>query len=250
MNVDLMQWESVQYAAMNPTGQYIAIAGRRGLAHYSTVTNRWKLFGNEVQEQSFAVTSGGILWEANLDVRCLYSEPMADIVITMTSLGGNLLIFTGDNVLRFFSFHLSAHASYSSVEVLKKAPIVILKCGELSELRELTDGGWEHLGLSDKIEFFWISRNATQLATSLWAMDGSGVKLWINFEKDRTDYKPEEYIRMNTDFYVLCKVFLAINFSNVLEAVMLDRGVIFGVDQRLSTRSIFQCPIFRIETKV
>lgn len=38
-----------QYATINATGHYIAIAGKRGLAHYSAVSNRWKLFGNEQQ---------------------------------------------------------------------------------------------------------------------------------------------------------------------------------------------------------
>lgn len=39
----------------------MAIAGRRGLVHYSSTSGRWKSFGDEAQEQSFSVR-GGMLW--------------------------------------------------------------------------------------------------------------------------------------------------------------------------------------------
>lgn len=39
----------------------VAIAGRRGLTHYSTVSGKWKLFGDERQERDFVVR-GGLLW--------------------------------------------------------------------------------------------------------------------------------------------------------------------------------------------
>ena len=39
----------------------IAIAGRKGLIHYSSTSGRWKLFEDEQQEQAFTV-KGGLLW--------------------------------------------------------------------------------------------------------------------------------------------------------------------------------------------
>lgn len=53
-------------------GQNIAIAGRTGVALYSMVTRRWKLFGNETQEKDFAV-SGGLLWWRDYVVLGCYS---------------------------------------------------------------------------------------------------------------------------------------------------------------------------------
>ena len=38
-----------QYAALDPSGCNIAVAGKAGFALYSGVRKKWKLFGNEVQ---------------------------------------------------------------------------------------------------------------------------------------------------------------------------------------------------------
>lgn len=39
----------VKFAAIDTAGQCMAVAGRRGLAHYSLFTRKWKLFGNITQ---------------------------------------------------------------------------------------------------------------------------------------------------------------------------------------------------------
>ena len=39
----------VQFAAIDTAGQCMAVAGRRGFAHYSLYTRKWKLFGNITQ---------------------------------------------------------------------------------------------------------------------------------------------------------------------------------------------------------
>ncbi|KAI9332692.1 RIC1-domain-containing protein [Obelidium mucronatum] len=138
VSLDLTQWESVQipviylasnwpirYAVMNSTATFVAIAGTRGLAHYNIQANRWKLFGNESQEQSFAVR-GGLLWyedlivaatqdfavpgfqirifsrESNLDLKCLHTEPVAFPVVQLSIFGSTLLCLTDDCVLRRF----------------------------------------------------------------------------------------------------------------------------------------------------
>lgn len=51
----------IRYSAISMDGRLVAVAGRRGLVHFSTTSGRWKLFGDSVQEQAFAVR-GGILW--------------------------------------------------------------------------------------------------------------------------------------------------------------------------------------------
>ncbi|KAI8806111.1 hypothetical protein BJ742DRAFT_369738 [Cladochytrium replicatum] len=71
----------IRYATISPSVNFLAIAGRRGLAHYSTESKRWKLFGNEQQEQSFVVR-GGMLWHRYiLFVACqdfMTSDPNCD----------------------------------------------------------------------------------------------------------------------------------------------------------------------------
>jgi WD40 repeat protein len=46
---------------ISPDGRYVAVAGRRGLAHYSGYSGRWKTFDNPEAENAFAVR-GGMCW--------------------------------------------------------------------------------------------------------------------------------------------------------------------------------------------
>lgn len=51
----------IRYSSLSADGRLIAIAGRRGLVHYSSTSGRWKMFADELQEQAFTV-KGGLLW--------------------------------------------------------------------------------------------------------------------------------------------------------------------------------------------
>ena len=51
----------IRYSSLSADGRLIAIAGRRGLVHYSSTSGRWKIFTDERQEQAFTV-KGGLLW--------------------------------------------------------------------------------------------------------------------------------------------------------------------------------------------
>ncbi|KAJ3373523.1 hypothetical protein HDU91_006466 [Kappamyces sp. JEL0680] len=54
----------IKYAAATTNGQFIAVSGTRGFAHYNFASERWKFFGNEQQEQGFQVS--GMLWYRTL----------------------------------------------------------------------------------------------------------------------------------------------------------------------------------------
>ncbi|XP_036325468.1 guanine nucleotide exchange factor subunit Rich [Rhagoletis pomonella] len=62
----------IRYSAIDAVGTHLAVAGRTGLAHYSMLTKKWKLFGNESQEKDFVV-SGGLLWWKGFIVMGCYS---------------------------------------------------------------------------------------------------------------------------------------------------------------------------------
>jgi hypothetical protein len=51
----------IKYSSISSDGRLIAVAGRRGLIHYSSTSGRWKQFSDERQEQAFAI-KGGLLW--------------------------------------------------------------------------------------------------------------------------------------------------------------------------------------------
>uniref|UniRef100_A0AAY4DW43 Protein RIC1 homolog n=1 Tax=Denticeps clupeoides TaxID=299321 RepID=A0AAY4DW43_9TELE len=61
---------SLQFAAIDSAGQCMAVAGRRGFAHYSLFTRKWKLFGNITQEQNMTVTGGLAWWNDFVVVAC------------------------------------------------------------------------------------------------------------------------------------------------------------------------------------
>lgn len=60
----------VRLAAVDRSGQHVAIAGRTGTAHYSLLSRKWKLFGNETQERDFEVCGGLLWWENFIVLSC------------------------------------------------------------------------------------------------------------------------------------------------------------------------------------
>ncbi|CAL1569341.1 unnamed protein product [Knipowitschia caucasica] len=60
----------IRFAAIDTAGQCMAVAGRRGFAHYSLYTRKWKLFGNVTQEQNMTVTGGLAWWNDFVVVSC------------------------------------------------------------------------------------------------------------------------------------------------------------------------------------
>lgn len=60
----------IRFVAAGPGSQYIAVAGRRGVAHFSRATGRWRLFGNQTQEQALECVGGIVWWNEYLIVPC------------------------------------------------------------------------------------------------------------------------------------------------------------------------------------
>lgn len=51
----------INYACVDQDGRYLAVAGKAGVALFSSLNRKWKLFSNEQQEQSL-VCRGGLSW--------------------------------------------------------------------------------------------------------------------------------------------------------------------------------------------
>jgi hypothetical protein len=124
----LNQWP-IRCTVVSPDGRYVAVAGRRGLAHYSISSGRWKTFASEAAENEILV-KGGMCWyqnvlvaavetanrgghelrlysrEAPLDVgSALYAQAMPAPVVLVTPSGeDSLLVYTYDNLLYHFIF--------------------------------------------------------------------------------------------------------------------------------------------------
>ena len=115
------QWP-IKSAVESPDGKYVAVAGRRGLAHYSTASGRWKTFDDPANESEFSVR-GGMCWYQHVLIasveaggkyqvrmysrdkalglsQILHTEELSAPAISTTISGSDsLLVYTYDNVL-------------------------------------------------------------------------------------------------------------------------------------------------------
>nr|XP_039247994.1 guanine nucleotide exchange factor subunit RIC1-like [Styela clava] len=60
----------IRFSSIDKTGKLLAIAGNFGIAHYSLITRKWKLFGNIMQEKDMVVTGGLTWWDGLIIVAC------------------------------------------------------------------------------------------------------------------------------------------------------------------------------------
>jgi hypothetical protein len=117
----LKQWP-IRQTVISSDGRYVAVAGRRGLAHYSINSGRWKTFATEAMENEFQVR-GGMCWYQHIliaatesnktyQVRLFSREAALDnslvlhienipapIVLVTTSGEDSLLVYTYENLL-------------------------------------------------------------------------------------------------------------------------------------------------------
>lgn len=122
----LHQWP-IRQTVISPDGRYVAVAGRRGLAHYSVNSGRWKTFANQEMENEFQVR-GGMCWHQHIlvaavegnrtyELRLFSRETALDssqvlhtqkipapVVLVTTSGEDSLLVYTYENLLYHFIF--------------------------------------------------------------------------------------------------------------------------------------------------
>ncbi|ETN46227.1 uncharacterized protein HMPREF1541_00411 [Cyphellophora europaea CBS 101466] len=117
----------IKATVVSQDGRYVAIAGRRGLAHYSVNSGRWKTFSDLAVEASFAVR-GGMCWfghmlavatenAAGYDLRLysrdsdlgrnpLHTESFSmPIVFVGPSGEDSILVYTYENILYHYVIH-------------------------------------------------------------------------------------------------------------------------------------------------
>jgi len=120
------QWP-IRCSVISTDGRYVAVAGRRGLAHYSINSGRWKTFINENMENEFQVR-GGMCWYQHIlvaaveagdsfELRLFSRESALDsslmlhvqvlpapVVLIAPSGEDSLLVYTYDNLLYHYIF--------------------------------------------------------------------------------------------------------------------------------------------------
>ncbi|KAI9793319.1 MAG: hypothetical protein M1833_000764 [Piccolia ochrophora] len=137
----LNQWP-LRAAVISPDGRYVAVAGRRGLAHYSVNSGRWKTFLDDHMENEFAVR-GGMCWHQHILIAAiesngnyglrlfsrelaldnslsLHTETLAAPVVLISRSGeDSLLVYTQDNIL----YHYVITATNTSVALVQVGQI-------------------------------------------------------------------------------------------------------------------------------
>lgn len=124
------QWP-IRYATQSADGQFLAVAGRRGLAHFSTRSGRWKLYEVPAQALAFSVRGGMAWFQHVLVAACdcggemqlrLYSrdQPLDNAhlldlvklsapVVTLQMHGPDLLLYLADNTLAHYVITPTRH---------------------------------------------------------------------------------------------------------------------------------------------
>ncbi|KAF2866777.1 RIC1-domain-containing protein [Massariosphaeria phaeospora] len=137
------QWP-IRCAVISNDGRYVAIAGKRGLAHYSVNSGRWKTFDDPFVENEFTVR-GGMCWFQHVliaaveahnshEIRVYSREAMLDndhvmhiqklpapIVLITPSGEDSLLVYTYDNIL----YHYIINVSDATVKLIQVGQIAL-----------------------------------------------------------------------------------------------------------------------------
>ncbi|GAA6063151.1 hypothetical protein JCM10212_006309 [Sporobolomyces blumeae] len=131
---------------------------------------------------------------------------------------------------------------------LNVATIIFLISGRLVLLRPRRAASqevkYDLQFLSSSIEFFWTHLSGIgTLENSLWGWDGRRIRVWLDaltIEKVRVDRKRDAYesvresVSVELDFYPL--------------AVLMEKGIVVGVDQEINLRRTLDFALFRIIT--
>ncbi|QRW00297.1 hypothetical protein RhiJN_28315 [Ceratobasidium sp. AG-Ba] len=296
----------IRSASIAPDGRLIAVAGRRGLVHYSAASGRWKRFMDLKQEQAFAVKGGMVWFHHVLVAACavgksyqvrlfsrdleltaqniLHREVFVAPIILLSLIDNNsLLVYTADNTLFHFlilptrdsiSLHLCGSISFDGVVAvpgvvrgmswmvpkehremgdpasdLTVATVLLLVGGRLVLLRPQKTASdevrYDMQILADRIEFCWVHLEGIgTLENSLWGYDGRGIRLWLDaltlekpVEGPASETLPvaesvQESVNIPLSFYPL--------------SVLMDKGIIIGVEHEIATRGSLPFVMFRL----
>ncbi|KAG8950214.1 hypothetical protein FRC04_007848 [Tulasnella sp. 424] len=292
----------IRYACISADGRLIAVAGRRGLIHYSMASGRWKLFQDVGQEQALVVR-GGLVWfhhvliagvEASRshqvrlysrdlelsNMNVLHRELFPTAVILLSLVDNSLLVYTADNTLYHYlvmptedsiRLHLCGSISFDGVVAVPNlvrgmswmipaaqkqfgdpaddmvvATILLLVGGKLVLLRPRKAGAhevkYDMQILADRIEFCWIHLSGIgTLENSLWGYDGKGIRVWLDaltIEGGAVSQTREIYESVKES------VFIPLDFYPL--SVLMDKGIIIGVEHEALTRGSLPFAMFKI----
>ncbi|RDL41963.1 uncharacterized protein BP5553_01942 [Venustampulla echinocandica] len=212
------QWP-IRCSVISADGRYVAVAGRRGLAHYSINSGRWKTFVNENMENEFQVR-GGMCWYQHILVAAveagesfelrLYSREAAldnslvlhsqalpsPIVLIAPSGEDSLLVYTYDNLL----YHYIITAASSSVKLVQVGQIAFH--GIVRSPARVRGLSWI---LPDEQLLNGDPSQDVAVATVLFLVDGKLVLLQPSLNEEGRLKYDMRVIAQNVEYYTLMR---------------------------------------------
>jgi hypothetical protein len=212
------QWP-MRCCIISADGRYVAVAGRRGLAHYSINSGRWKTFVNENMENEFQVR-GGMCWyqhilvaaieagdsfelrlysrEAALDSSLvLHVETLPAPVVLITPSGeDSLLVYTYDNLL----YHYIFTATSGAVKLVQVGQIAFH--GIVRSPARVRGLSWI---LPDDQLLEGDPSQDVVVATVLFLVDGKLVLLQPSLNEERKLKYDMRVIAQNVEYYALMR---------------------------------------------
>ena len=76
----LLNHRPIRTAVTSSDGRYVAVAGRRGLAHYSVSSGRWKTFEDFDSENAFVVR-GGMCWHQHILIAAVETDEAYEVSV-------------------------------------------------------------------------------------------------------------------------------------------------------------------------
>ncbi|KAB2577530.1 Ribosome control protein 1 [Lasiodiplodia theobromae] len=212
------QWP-IRSAVISSDGRYVAVAGRRGLAHYSITSGRWKTFDDPEMENEFAVR-GGMCWhqhvliaaveagnsyelriysrEKELDNnKIMHKEQLpAPIVLIAPSGDDSLLVYTYENIL----YHYIINVANSSVRIMQVGQIALH--GIIRAPPRVRALSW--ILPEDQLDHGDPSQDVA-VATILFLVDGKLVLLQPTTTEDGMLKYEMRIIAQNVEYYALMR---------------------------------------------
>lgn len=212
------QWP-MRCSIISADGRYVAVAGRRGLAHYSINSGRWKTFVNENMENEFQVR-GGMCWHQHILVAAveagdsfelrLFSresaldsslmlhvqELPAPVVLIAPSGEDSLLVYTYDNLL----YHYIFTAVSGSIKLVQVGQIAFH--GIVRSPARVRGLSWI---LPDEQLLEGDPSQDVAVATVLFLVDGKLVLLQPSLSDEQKLKYDMRVIAQNVEYYALMR---------------------------------------------
>ncbi|KAL4976736.1 RIC1-domain-containing protein [Aspergillus desertorum] len=220
------QWP-IRSSSVSQDGKYVAIAGKRGLAHYSVNSGRWKVFEDSKIENSFAVR-GGMCWYGHILIAaidrdgsyglCMFSRELplnnhsvldveyipSPVVFIGPSGEDSLLVYTYENIL----YHYIINSTQSRITLVPVGQIAFN--GIVRAPTRVRSISWvlpeEQLRNGDPSQ-------DVKVASVLLLVDGNLVLLQPSMS-DSGDLKYDmRIISHDVEYYILMRDQLSFNFA-------------------------------------